>query len=194
MLTQSKTAELAGSTVSNAAWQGGSNINPIPMEMTMTSHITTPALGAITLANGKEVTPDHVLRIEADRSRVLRPDEPMKFNTWLDDQPVVIRHHVPIYASCRVLAEWGMSGLAAFVRADGVVAMVVDIAEGAKLTVVETDSGPQVRKYVPFPTGSVTSGRKPSEADQAAIDGLKAAIATLDSLTDDERAIMDGVA
>ncbi|MET3926635.1 hypothetical protein [Devosia sp. 2618] len=125
----------------------------------MSINITTPALGAITLASGKTVTPDHVLRLETN-SETLRPDETMKFDVWLDDQPVVLRHRVPMYASCRVLADWGYSGLAAFIRPDRLVAMVIDIAAGAKLTVVENDVGPVVRKYAPFPSGSVTSGRK----------------------------------
>ena len=157
MQPQSKRATAGTVTLSMDALAGAPTSNP-SMEMTMTHNTTTPALGAITLASGKVVTPDHVLRLQ-EGGTPLRPNEPMKFNTWLDGQPVVTRHHVPIYASCRVLAAWGKRGLAAFVRPNGTIALVVDIAEGAKLTVAETDSGPTIRKYAPFPSGSVANGR-----------------------------------
>lgn len=160
MIAASKRAATAPTvtTLKSPALTGGTIINPTEMSLMMSTNTPMPTLGAITLASGRVVTPDYVLRLETDR-RPLRPDEELKFNTWLDDQPVVTRHRVPIYASCRVLAQWGMSGIAAFVLQTGAVSMVIDIAKGAKLTVKEGNDAPTVRKYVPFPAGSVTSAR-----------------------------------
>ena len=137
MNTASKRATAGTVTLSIAALAGGSMSNQC-MDMTMDTHTPTPPLGA---------TAAHTLLINEDRSRPLNPGEAQKFNTSLDGQPVVTRSSVPMYDSCRVLQSWGFVGKVAFLRADGVVRMTMDIAAGAKLTVEEGPSGPKVRKY-----------------------------------------------
>lgn len=121
----------------------------------MVSHIIAPAEGA---------TQETCVTIERDR-RPLRPDEPEKYNTFLNDQPLVIRHHAAMYESCRALLTRGITGRAVFKDATtGAVRMTMDIVKCSGLTLVENDEGLRVRKYVPFPTGSVENGRKPAPA------------------------------
>ena len=150
MLAASKRATAATVTLSNAGLDSGANINPIPMRSMMERNITRAPEGAT-----------HTILIAEDHSRLLNPGEPIKFTATLDVIPVVTRSAVPMYDSCRVLAARGLRGQVAYVRADGVVGMTMDIEAGAKLTVVEGPNGPRVRKFDDERLAeAMTSGRK----------------------------------
>ncbi|WEK04742.1 MAG: hypothetical protein P0Y65_00335 [Candidatus Devosia phytovorans] len=84
-----------------------------------------------------------------------RPNGSLKFDVWFGEARLITNHRVPIYAACRALVELGIFGTARVFRSDGVLAMTVSIAKGAKLTVSETNGAPRVVKYVPFEKGSV---------------------------------------
>jgi hypothetical protein len=149
MKPASKRATAGTVTLSTGALAGAPSINPIPMEMTMETHITAPDEGA---------TGTHVLILSESRG-LQAPGGAQRFNTTFDGQPVMTRSAVPIYDTCRVLAAWGFTGKARFMRPDGTESMTVDIAEGAKLTVAEGPTGPRTRKFVP---GKLVEGTKGS--------------------------------
>ncbi|MGV8831241.1 MAG: hypothetical protein ACOH2N_04625 [Devosia sp.] len=183
-MKRAETAPTVPTLNHSPARQGGTDTNP-NQELTMNTHTPTPPKGAMTL-----------LLIDEDRSRPLNPGEPIKFNTTLDGQPVVTRSAVPMYDSCRVLSAWGFTGKVSFVRPDGYLGMIMDIAEGAKLTVIEdAKRGTRAVKFTPSKGDEAGLGSDNLPADtQAAIDGLEAAIAKIDGMTDAERDYLDGVA
>lgn len=118
----------------------------------MVTHITAPGEGA---------TAELTLLVAEDRSRPLNPGEPIKFSTTLDGKPVSTRSSVPFYDSCRVLHLHGYAGRVRFVDATThTVRMTMDIAKGARLTVIESPRGPVVVKFNPGKRNEdVTSGR-----------------------------------
>jgi len=108
--------------------------------MTVVYNITEPSPAATGLV---------IVSIATDKSkRFLDPGEPLKFNTYLDGLPLVRRHPVPMYETCRALLERGYGGQVRLIDHNtGEARMTMSIEAGAKLTVVEGPSGPVVRKY-----------------------------------------------
>lgn len=84
-----------------------------------------------------------------------RPSGSLKFDVWYGEILLIRNHRVPMYAACRALIERGIAGTARFYQKDGALAMTINIADGAKLTVSETNGAPRVVKYVPFEEGAV---------------------------------------
>ncbi|MEO9299014.1 hypothetical protein [Devosia alba] len=154
MMAASKRATAGTVTLLGTALAGGTDINPMEMDLTMNSHIT-PAPGAAT----------HTVTVAEDRSRPLNPGEPMKFSTSLDRQPVVIRSTTPFFDSCRVLASWGFTGKVQFVDAvTGTPRMSMSIPAGAKLTIEDGPAGPRTRKFRGTDAGETTKdgGKHPA--------------------------------
>jgi hypothetical protein len=87
----------------------------------------------------------------------------IKFDTWLDGEPLVIEAAVPMYDSCRELLRRGLTGRVVFVDAKtGTQRMSMDVEHGAKLTIDEGPDGPRVRRYRPTrAVGVSTSSRLP---------------------------------
>jgi len=121
------------------------------MEMTMETN-NTPAPGAAM----------HTVMVAESRQRPLNPGEPIKFDTTLYGQPVVIRSTTPFFDTCRLLQAWDIAGEVEFVDAHtGTIRMTLNIAEGARRTVEEGLTGPRIRKYRPACSGEpMASGRK----------------------------------